>query len=171
MWKHFDVDRANDGRKYSKMQSSVIVVPIIRSPIINDRQGKMSSTDGSDRQLNITVSEWLKYTVFCSFLSVAAQLRSLALHKHDEDFIFLPAYLIRLVEYQWPLYAWSLLSNWMRYRGIGIIYQVREDEECKMEMQHLSGTCMIIHYYRYKLEKQKVLCPKIKIVLGPTILP
>ena len=54
---------------------------------------------------------------------------------------------------------------------IGIIYQVREDEECKMEMQHLSGTCMIIHYYRYKLEKQKVLCPKIKIVLGPTILP
>ena len=54
MWKHFDVDRANDGRKYSKMQSSVIVVPIIRSPIINDRQGKMSSTDGSDRQLNIT---------------------------------------------------------------------------------------------------------------------
>ena len=54
MWKHFDVDRANDGRKYSKMQLSVIVVPIIRSPIINDRQGKMSSTDGSDRQLNIT---------------------------------------------------------------------------------------------------------------------
>ena len=48
------VDRANDGRKYSKMQLSVIVVPIIRSPIINDRQGKMSSTDGSDRQLNIT---------------------------------------------------------------------------------------------------------------------
>ena len=41
-----------------------------------------------------------KYTVLCSFLSVAAQLRSLALHKHDEDFIFLPAYLIRLVEYQ-----------------------------------------------------------------------
>ena len=79
MWKHFDVDRANDGRKYSKMQSSVIVVPIIRSPIINVRQGKMSSTDGSDRQLNITVSEWLKYTVFCSFLSVAAQLQSLAL--------------------------------------------------------------------------------------------
>ena len=54
MRKHFDVDRANDGLKYSKMQSSVIVVPIIRSPIINDRQGKMSSTDGSDRQLNIT---------------------------------------------------------------------------------------------------------------------
>ena len=42
-----------------------------------------------------------KDIVFCSFLSVAAQLRSVALHKHDEDFIFLPAYLIRLVEYQW----------------------------------------------------------------------
>ena len=54
MWKHFDVDRANDGRKYSKMQWSVIVVPIIRSPIINDRQGKMSITDGSDRQLNMS---------------------------------------------------------------------------------------------------------------------
>ena len=106
MWKHFDVDRANDGRKYSKMQLSVIVVPIIRSPIINDRQGKMSSTDGSDRQLNITVSKWLRYTVFCSFLSVAAPLRSLALHKHDEDFIFLPAYLVRLVEYQWISYAY-----------------------------------------------------------------
>ena len=40
-----------------------------------------------------------EYTVLCSFLSVAAQLRSVALHKHDEDFIFLPAYKIRLVEY------------------------------------------------------------------------
>ena len=46
----------------------------------------------------------LKYIVFCLFLSVAAQLWSLALHKHDEDFIFLPAYFIRLVEYQWVSY-------------------------------------------------------------------
>ena len=52
-------------------------------------------------QYALLISVRLKYIVFCSFLSVAAQLRSLALHKHDEDFIFLPAYLIRLVEYQW----------------------------------------------------------------------
>ena len=32
----------------------MIVVPILRSQIINDRQGKMLSIDGSDRQLNIT---------------------------------------------------------------------------------------------------------------------
>ena len=32
----------------------MIVVLIIRSPIINDRQGKMSITDGSDRQLNMS---------------------------------------------------------------------------------------------------------------------
>ena len=52
-------------------------------------------------QYALLISVPLKYIVFCSFLNVAAQLRSLALHKHDEDFIFLPAYLIRLVEYQW----------------------------------------------------------------------
>ena len=31
--------------------------------------------------------------MLCSFLSLDAQLRSLSLHKHGEDFIFLPAYL------------------------------------------------------------------------------
>ena len=55
-------------------------------------------------QYALLISVPLKYIVFCSFLSVATQLRSLALHKHDEDFIFLPAYLIRLVEYQWVSY-------------------------------------------------------------------
>ena len=50
-----------------------------------------------------------KHIVLCSFLSVAAQLLSRALHKHDEDFIFLPAYLIRLVEYQWVVGDWKRL--------------------------------------------------------------
>ena len=49
-------------------------------------------------QYAMLISEFHNYTVFCSFLSVAAQLWSLDLHKHDEDFIFLPAYLIRLIE-------------------------------------------------------------------------
>ena len=52
-------------------------------------------------QYAMFISVPLIHIVFCSFLGVAAQLQSMALHKHDEDFIFLPAYLIRLVEYQW----------------------------------------------------------------------
>ena len=39
--------------------------------------------------------------MLCSFLVRTAQLWPLALHNQDYDFIFLPAYLIRLVEYQW----------------------------------------------------------------------
>ena len=60
-------------------------------------------------QYALLISVPLKYIVFCSFLSVAAQLWSLALHKHDEDFMFLSAYLIRLVEYQWVVGDWKRL--------------------------------------------------------------
>ena len=78
-------------------------------------------------QYAMLISVPLKYIVFCSFLSVAAQLRSLALHKHDEDFIFLPAYLIRLVEYHWGhctttlrFFAFesneTIMLNWARWQ-------------------------------------------------------
>ena len=41
---------------------------------------------------------WANVPNFTVFFLKASLL---ALHKHDDDFIFLPAYLIRLVEYQW----------------------------------------------------------------------